>query len=486
MKKIMVLLMLTFIFVSCGEAVTEVADKSETSAVVTAAEETTERYTLPDADFDGEDVVFIVRGDTDIYWKEKDYYAEMENGEPFNDAVYTRNRKVEERYNVNIKEIRAQDVYGESRKQILADSVEFDMMSMHIQNSALLAQQGFLLDLYEVPNLQLDREWWDQRHNDDMNMYNKLFFSLGDINTIDNDATWVVLFNKDISENYGMADHYGLVNDKKWTLDVLHANCLNATADLNGDGVLTPEDQWGAVNQYECAYALAASAGIKSVKKTADDSFELDINTPYAVSVMEKIYAFMTDGNAQVKADDPAFSGKYSNIWTEINVNSFLESRALYYISPMCTVPFFRGMEQNFGLVPLPMYEENQSSYNSPLQYNNATAISFPVASRDIERSSLIVEMMAAESADTIIKAYYDINLKTKLARDDESVAMLDLLFAERLYDIGIAFNWNNIQGFYQDVVRSASFNFASLYETKAEKTMSEMQKTIDLFSEIG
>jgi len=247
--------------------------------------------------------------------------------------------------------------------------------------------------------------------------------------------------------------------------------------------VFTPEDQWGAVNQYECAYALLASAGLKSMKKTADDYPEININTPEAINAMEKIYAFMTDKTAQIKADDSAFSGKYKDIWTEINVNGFLESRALYYISPMCTVPFFRGMEQNFGLMPLPKYDEAQSEYYSPVQHGNATSISFPISGVDYDRVCLVVEMMAAESEDTVRKAYYDINLKTKLTRDNESAAMLDLIFAGRLFDIGLAFDWSGIQAFYQDVVRGASFNFVSLYEAKEAKIITEMQKSIDLFS---
>ena len=491
MKKIGILCLFTlcfmFILISCGSPEENIAggnnNVSDVTETTEVSEETTARYTLPEADFEGANVTFLSRDDGNFYWVEKDFYAEVESGEPFNDAVYTRNRIVEEKYNVNIEESRVTNVHAEARKQLLADAITFDVMVMTIQPAAKMAQEGFLMDLNELPHLQLDKPWWDEKCNTDMTINNKLFFSLGDINSIDNDATWVVLFNKDISESYGLAEHYELVNGNKWTLDKLHENCVKVTSDLNGDGLFTPEDQWGAVNQYECAYALLASAGLKSTQKTADDYPEISMNTPQAISVMEKIYAFMTDKTAQIKADDPAFSGKYKDIWTEINVNGFLESRALYYISPMCTVPFFRGMEQNFGLIPLPKYDEAQSEYYSPVQHGNATSISFPISGVDYDRVCLVVEMMAAESAETVTAAYYDINLKTKLTRDNESADMLDLIFAGRLFDLGVAFDWSGIQGFYQDVVKGASFNFVSLYESKETKILAEMQKSIDLFS---
>ena len=47
---------------------------------------------------------------------------------------------------------------------------------------------------------------------------------------------------------------------------------------------------------------------------------------------------------------------------------------------------------------------------------------------------------MTAESKYTLIPAYYDIALKTKFARNDESGKMLDLIFANRMYDIGHIF----------------------------------------------
>ncbi len=60
-----------------------------------------------------------------------------------------------------------------------------------------------------------------------------------------------------------------------------------------------------------------------------------------------------------------------------------------------------------------------------------------PVTTQDAERPSIILDALAAESTDTVVKAYYDVALKGKYTRDEESVEMLDLIFANRIFDLG-------------------------------------------------
>ena len=48
-----------------------------------------------------------------------------------------------------------------------------------------------------------------------------------------------------------------------------------------------------------------------------------------------------------------------------------------------------------------------------------------------------ILEALNCESANYVVPAYYDITLKTKTSRDEESAAMLDLIFENRVVDLG-------------------------------------------------
>jgi len=315
-----------------------------------------------------------------------------------------------------------------------------------------------------------------------MTIGHKLYGAAGNITTMTNDATWCIMFNKDLNRDYGLEDPYKQVNEGKWTLDVLHANCRAVTKDLNGDGVFDPTDQWGAVNQHECAYSLFAASGQRMTEKNSEDLPVLSLNNDRTVAVLTRVIDFLADGTAQIKADD--YSGKYANIWDEVNIKTFNEGRALYYISPIESVKFMRNMEANFGILPQPKYDENQDKYYSAFQYGNATVMCIPITVSDLERTGAILEAWAAESVDTVTRAYYEINLKGKYSRDDESTEMLDLIFSTRVIDQGIFFNWSGTMDFFQNFSKKKQVEFASAYEKIESKWLTAIDKTIAAIEE--
>ncbi|MCL2813486.1 MAG: ABC transporter substrate-binding protein [Oscillospiraceae bacterium] len=438
-------------------------------------------YEVPEMDCGGHNFRVVDRGGW-VYWTTVDMYAEAETGEPINDAVYRRNRILEEKFNIEITEIQKEDVLGYVQKIIQSGSDDFDVLYPTMNNAAALIQKGLIVNLYDVPYLDFHKPWWDKVANDSMTISGKLYGAAGNITTTTNDATWCIMFNKDLNRDYGLEDPYKQVQDGKWTLDVLHSNCREVTKDINGDGALTPEDQWGAVNQHECAYCLFAASGQKVIGKGADDLPFIALNDDRSVSVVTKVIDFLSDGQAQVKADD--YNGKYTNVWDEVNIKSFNESRALYYISPIESVKFMRNMEANFGILPLPKYDEAQPNYYNAFQYGNATVMCVPVSASDPERTGAILEAWAAESVQTLTKAYYEINLIGKYSRDDESEEMLDLIFSTRVIDQGIFFNWSGMLDFFVGFSQKKNVDFTSQYEKMEPKWTLAMEKTLEAIEE--
>ena len=452
-------------------------DVGEVDEVTESVEETPKiLHEVPDADYGGRDFIVVDRGGW-YYWNSVDMYAESETGEPINDAVFRRNKILEQKFNINIKENRQEDVLGFVQKLIQSGSDDFDVMYPTMQQSGSLLQRGLIVNLYDVPYLDFDKPWWDKVSNDSMTVEKKLYCAVGNINIMDYDATWAVLFNKDINAQHALEDPYKQVKEGKWTLDVLYSNCKQLTQDLNGDGELTPEDQWGAVNQHECAHSLWAGTGQKIVEKDENDLPVLALNNQRSIQALDKIIAFMADENAQIKADD--YSGKYENEWEEVNIKTFRESRALYYISPIESVKFLRDMEANFGILPLPKYDETQPQYYNTVQYGNATVMCIPQSAGDLERTGGILEAWAAESVDTLTKAYYEVTLKGKYSRDEESEEMLDLIFSTRILDVGLIFNWSGMLDFFGGFSRRKTVDFGSQYEKLEPRWITAIDKSI-------
>jgi hypothetical protein len=317
-----------------------------------------------------------------------------------------------------------------------------------------------------------------------MTVGGRLFGAAGDIAIMTNDATWAVLFNKELNAEYELGDPYQLVKSGVWTLDVLHENSRTATRDLNGDGILDSTDQWGAIGQHECAFSLFAASGQRIIEKDSDDMPVLALNTDRTIAVLTKVIDFMSDDSAYMNADSAANTSRYANVWDSITTGVFADSRSLYLITNFDMVKTLRSMETHFGILPLPKFDEEQPQYFSTMQYNNATVMSIPQTAPDLERTGAILEVWAAESVDTLTVAYYDITLLGKYIRDDESSEMLDLIFSTRVIDQGMLFNWSGIQGFFQDFSVRGAMDFSSRFERVEQRWLTDIERTIEAIEE--
>ncbi len=109
-------------------------------------------------------------------------------------------RRVEERYNCTIE---GDFDHGTStqfndiiRNGVLSGSGTYDMVFDAYGYSSLLVTDNMYVDLNTIESLNFDQPWWDQNAKEDLSIDGKLYFMVGDINTFDNDGTWVMLFNR--------------------------------------------------------------------------------------------------------------------------------------------------------------------------------------------------------------------------------------------------------------------------------------------------
>ena len=89
----------------------------------------------------------------------------------------------------------------------------------------------------------------------------------------------------------------------------------------------------------------------------------------------------------------------------------------------------------------------------------------------------LIVSAIAKESKILVTPAYYDVQLKYRDSRDDESGEMLDLIFSTRTFDIANTYNWGGIRDKYTDINQT---NIASRFETGLSAANIAMESFIE------
>ncbi len=468
---------------SCGQVGSETKETAQESAQTTAAPVDTADPTeealqaalakLDGVDYAGHEFRFLDRSDEkDPNWETIDIFATEADGDTITDAVYQRNRLIEEKINIKITENKVFDPFVDAKASIMAGGDDFDVITDGLQQLSTLAAEGYLVDFNTIPELKLSSEWWDQDLNRDLSIGKKLFFATGDISIMDNYGTWCIMFNKDIAAEYDLPDLYTMVREGKWTLDQLYDMAKTVTKDTNGDGTLDMDDQWGFLTESYNTYGLWAAGGQRITTKDADDNPILMELNDRSVAVMSLVTELTQNKASTLVADSVEGGCGFTN-------EHFGEGNALFIYGGMWLITKYRGYDVNFGVVPAPKFDETQDRYYNTYSYSNCTGYSIPTTAPDLSRTGTVMEAMAEISKYTLTPAYYDVALKGKYIRDEESAEMLDIILAQRAYDLGMIFNWGSMFSTITGMTTSKS-DFASTFTKREKPTEKAIEKFVE------
>ena len=438
---------------------------------------------LSEADFGGAAVTFLTEmpfeGATG--WSaHRDIFAEEDIGEPLNDAVFYRNMEIQERYNVEINVVPRGGPHSVFRNSVNAGDGAYDVIIHTLSEMSNLVFNGLFLDLNQVPNIDLPKPWWDQNANDAFTIADKLYFTTGDITTQAIDSIFVLLFNKQLISDFGLADPYKYVRDGKWTFDTMleMMKTEGVARDLNGDGVINLEDQFALGTMNRFPNALFFAAGQKVTEKDSDGIPQFALNNNKTFNVLDKAIEFM-DKNLTLDVT-PIPSG-----WT-VGEGLFAENRILFYGSVLQLFARLREMNDSFGLLPMPKWDEQQERYNCyVIEVSGVLGLPLTLAGDRLNMVTHVLEAMCAESRYTLIPAFYDMTLMNKLMRDEESAEMLSIILNSRVFDIGFTRDWGNLfSRAFRDNAINGNNNFASSYEGLIDAAEAAREREINALIE--
>ncbi len=463
-------------------------NNTETAAGSTeteTAEETELRPDIPALDFGGVTFTFLTSGDKDENgsdWATYDVWVESTNGEPINDAVYNRNAYIADTYNCKIAEQKSTGLtQDEEQLAVTAGSEDFDAVFTNISANVQLAQEGLLLDFISVPYIDLTKPWWDQRAVEDLSIGKAMYFGTGDITVIDNDATWVLMFNKAMRENLSLDNIYDLVREGKWTNDVMLKMCEAASTDVNGDGTMAwQDDSFGLATTGMTILGLFYSTGETFASR---DSAGYPILTPDTSRMAD---AISSSARILSNADLSVVAGIAPKASIYDMETIFEEGRALFYGEVMQCITRMRESDTDFGLIPWPKLDEAQSGYYNLVNATAAKAVNIPVTQKNTEMAGAVLEAMAAKSMETLTPAYFDVSMTYKYMRDEESAEMLEIILDSRCFDLGYIYNWGDMCWNVADpIVTGDTGTFASTWETYKGAFEADLNATIAAYKEL-
>ncbi len=437
---------------------------------------------LPEKTFDG--ASFRIHSFTAYEYTYVD--AEELTGEPVNDAVYNRNTKIEEQYDVAIEStIYLEDptsVGNAVKTAVTAADDSIDLALNNCQQSMSLTLGGYLTELTQVPYVDLSMPWWDAGAVKDLSVAGRNYFAANSLCLHADNLTSIVFFNKDILANHALEDPYTLVHEGKWTYPKLYEMAQVASEDLNGDGVMDAEDRFGILTAAALFADGLANGGEFLFVKDENDIPQLSIGSDASVTMAEFLYNMMADTNNVLVCN--RYSGQFANAWYDLLYPAFQQDQGLFCMGYISYVLYFRDSEVNYGLLPRPKFSENQENYYSQVNYAWADQVTIPSAVRDMECIGVILEALAAESLYTVVPANYEVSIVRKQLRDEDSYEMLEIAATSRRYDFGLfADGLTSIGSNLNNMAQAmSSFTFASTISSSqesVEKAVEKLEKQI-------
>ncbi len=490
MKKILaillVLLMIVPMLVACG------GDEGSSEGTNENLNSTAEGTVVPeDVTFPGETFTVLCREDNAWGQYLHEIAADEDATELVNEAVYKRNLEVEERFQLEKLEAYPipghwaanEDFTNTFRNSILSNSGSFDL---------IMSQQTYMSDIslielytnfYDVPYVKdnLNADFYYQDIVEEMTIDGKLMYMLGDYSLTYWEDLYVMYFNKTMAENYNIGDLYQIVKDGEWTYDAMTEMVKGTWVDLNGDLWPGEEDSFGYVSEIEnTTDALWDLFDVRMTSKNENGEIKIDVDQGKMVSILENMIEFKN-------TDDTHFIHTDSSMTEDSIVTDkiFREGRALFYPATLNRAQDFRGMETDFGIIPYPKWDEHQEKYLTRSHGYSIAVI--PLDAPNLELCGAVFDVLTAISSNTVIPAYYDMALKDKYSRDDESGEMLDLIREGFTCNFGYFYGQDlNMGNEFRVMVGQDNSNFVSYYAVNQKGYERQLKKLMAAYDELN
>ena len=499
MAMLIALLMLVPTLASCSDntpaetkettAQQETAQTAESTDASSDESETEDERIKPNipesADFGGDDITFLHWYNT--AWTEtvrqsRDIYAEGITGEAINDAVYNRNVKIEDAYKVKIalQLEQSTDIASMVGQQVTAGDSTYDVVYQLLSAAPALIQKSYFHNLFNVPNIDLEKPWWDQNSISSLSTMGILPLVSTSINVNDKDATAALAFNKTIASNNQLEDLYTLVREGKWTYDKLSEMAEATYNDSNGDGTMTPDDVYGFLGGRDVIDSLYHGSGSQFITKNENDEFVFTFGTERDVDVISKGIDIV---NSSWYFNHHAWKDQSDILYRQI----FETGHGLFFWMRLDDVTNMRAGDADFGIIPIPKYEEAQDKYYSLVSQHTTGLMSIPItcAGDELSMVGMVLEALAAESHYTLIPEYIETSLKTKNSRDAESADMLDIILGNRVFDPMNVYSFANFGDAIMDAADANNKDMASLIKSKEKLVNKSIEKVLKAVSAV-
>ena len=396
--------------------------------------------TLPeDMNFGDEFVILADDG------QKSHFYATEEDAAPVQQAIYLRNTTVDERLGITTVWQLVKCGSSSSTRNAFNQLCETDVQNNHDYDCVVaynltpyaMANKGFLHNLKDTTNLNLEAPWWPEEYLSSL-LYKDQLYALVDnasVGTVANLSC--IFFNNDLLEAKQIESPYDLVAKNEWTIPKLKELIKDTYEDKNGNGSAeggASGDVYGLVTstaaRITCWY-YGVGLRFSSINEQGELIFNNDVED--ATRRIEAIVDLFSTGDSL--ANEPV---KQYTMFNEGLVYFYLANVA------MATNMVNNDINIDYGVAPNPKLDSAQSRYYTHVP-NTHESWYLLRGLKDEECSSAFIEAMASEAYRKVNPVYFETNLKIRYAPDENLAQMYDIIRDSITFDF--VYLYQNVMG---------------------------------------
>ena len=482
-------LMLSPSVLSCGgtDPVSTETQGVTASADTTAPVETEEVYPYETPDLGGYALRVLSAG---FLWN---MYQEVDvtetNGEVLNDAVYNRNRKIESKLNCAFEETNWEvnddpnNINSHLKDIILSGDDLYDVTYACVYLMPAMVTDGYFQNLLDIDGLHLQEAWWDSVVAENGIIEDSLYFVTSPMQLMPYDGAWALFFNETMMEKNDMEKPYDLVRSGKWTYEAL-LGYTKAITNMNGDSSFAWNNDGNAVY----GMSIHEFAPDKFILGANEYFIERDDSGDLIFAANDERFFNVLDALSPIICGNTGYSIYGSNTDFDAEAGGYMHifasGRSLFLTAEIKGAQLLRDMDDTFGIVPYPKYDEGQSSYYSSF-VNQCLFYTIPVTNTHTYETAIISDYTSYLSMQDVLPVYYGNVVEQKGLRNEDSIEMLDIILSTKSVDLGILFGWtSSLLSTMRSKLYSGADDVASLIAKQQKTIEKSMTKTVEAVRE--
>ena len=415
---------------------------ADPNAITTYLEPLDESLTA--LDYGGDKTITIIARNLKNKWAANELWVEEITNDPVKDSVYNRNAAVCDILGLKeIIQVSAEDQDELQQKvNVMVGSGDqtYDIVAASVAYGTPMINQGLMYNLYDNgidTYLDAEKPWWSQYWIEQAELGDRLYCITGAPALSLSRLLFVTYYNKDLADRIQLEeDMYTVVDEGRWTLDYISELIPEMYSSLNGDDIRDEEDMYGlAINHYEHVDMFFNCLDLTMLTKDEDGWLEPDNTSKEKISTaFDKVFALIRENTGTFDTEDTE--------GFDVAMGMFAGGNVLF--APLhlkyAETASFRNMQDEYGILPIPKYDENQENYYT-YAHDQYTVFMVPKTVADPELSGAVLEAMAYESYKSVQPTYYNLVLKGRYANDPQSRKMLDTITTGVRVDPGFIYS---------------------------------------------